>query len=198
MRSERLSGKGACGQSVALHGGGRRCAPTPLRCSVAWPAAELASFASLTALRQPRRVRWTMRAARAATRPALLGASEARHELPARAFAEALRTLARGRAVRPSFATGAARQAASGGGDFGGEEQRRAGLGARSALRNLTHRRCLSAVSEANAASSAMRARTEQRTAVGATRRPPPYEPLPDAACRAARRSDERSDRQLP
>ena len=33
------------------------CAPTPLRCSVTWPAAELASFASLTALKQPRQVR---------------------------------------------------------------------------------------------------------------------------------------------
>ena len=93
----------------------------------------------------------------------------------------------RGFAVRPSFAAGASRQAVPGGGDFGGDEQRRAGLGARSALRCLTHRRCLSAVSAANEASSAMRARTEQRTAVGATRRPPPYEPPTGAACRDAR-----------
>ena len=36
-RMRARSGKGACGQSVALRGGGRRRAPTPLRCSVSWP-----------------------------------------------------------------------------------------------------------------------------------------------------------------
>jgi len=83
--------------------------------------------------------------------------------------------------------TAPSRQAVPGGGDFWGEEQRRAGLGARSALGCLTRRRCLSAVSAANVASSAPRARTEQRTAVGAQRRPPQHEPLPGTACRDAR-----------
>ena len=45
-----LPGAGSCG-------GGRRCAPTALRCSVRGRAAELAAFAALTALEQPRRVR---------------------------------------------------------------------------------------------------------------------------------------------
>jgi hypothetical protein len=53
-------------------------------------------------------------------------------------------------------------------------------------LRQLTHRGCLSAVSTANEASSAMRPRTEHRSAVGAKRRPPQHEPLPGTACRDA------------
>ena len=55
---------------------------------------------------------------------------------------------------------------------------------AQPALRGLTRRRCLSAVSEANVASSATRPRAEQRSGVGAQRRPPQHEPLPGAACR--------------
>jgi hypothetical protein len=53
-------------------------------------------------------------------------------------------------------------------GHQGGGEQRRAGVGARSALRDLTCGACLSAESEANAASCAARPRTEQRSAVAA------------------------------
>ena len=53
-------------------------------------------------------------------------------------------------------------------------------------LRLLTHRGCLSAVSKANVASSAMRPRTEHRSAVGAKRRPPQHEPRPGTACRDA------------
>jgi hypothetical protein len=53
-------------------------------------------------------------------------------------------------------------------------------------LRELTHRSCLSAVSEANVASSAMRPWTEHRSGVGAKRRPPQHEPLAGAACRDA------------
>jgi len=51
-------------------------------------AAELASFASLTALRQPRRVRSRCAQSAPATRPRIAGASEARRGLCARAFAE--------------------------------------------------------------------------------------------------------------
>src|SRR5205814_7110020 len=114
--------------------------------------------------------------------PALLSAPEARPSLPARAFAEPAAVF-----VANTTTGSTSRQAVPGGGDFWGEEQRRAGLGARSALRQLTRRRCLSAVSEANVASWAPRARTEQRTGVGAQRRPPQHEPLPGTACRDAR-----------
>ena len=69
-------GKGTSGHAAALRLGGRRKAPTALRCAVSWPAAELASFAALTALNHPRRVRRTKRAARADLSPALLAAPE--------------------------------------------------------------------------------------------------------------------------
>ena len=111
---------------------------------------------------------------------ALLGAPEARSSLPERAFAEpALVFVERTKA-------GAARQAVPGGGDFCGDEKRKPGVGARSALRQLTRRRCLSAVSAANEASSATRPQAEHRSAVCAQRRPPRHEPQPGTACRAA------------
>ncbi len=104
----RRRGKGAPGQAAALRLGGRRCAPTPLRCSVSWPrrrthCVRCAHFVQTTATSQT-----TMRAARAATRPALLGASEARLRLPGRAFAEPAVAFAR-RAPLVVFAAGAAR-----------------------------------------------------------------------------------------
>jgi hypothetical protein len=80
----------------------------------------------------------------------------------------------------------ASRQAVAARGDFGGAEERSSKAGARSALRDLTHRSCLSAVSAANAASSAVRPWSEHRREVGALRRPPPYEPLAATACRDA------------
>ena len=70
-----------------------------------------------------------MRAARAATSPVLLGASQARPSLPGPAFAE------------PVVACGATSTAASerqtlpAGGELWGGEERRPGVGARSALR---------------------------------------------------------------
>jgi len=60
--------------------GGRRCAPTALRCSVRGRAAELASFASLTALRQLRRV--SLRSALRAPTPALRFSSPQTEPLP--------------------------------------------------------------------------------------------------------------------
>ncbi len=71
-------------------GGQARCASlTSLRCSEAGPAAELATFASLTALRQLRQVRSRSACcARAASRPALLGASHAPRSPRPRAFVQ--------------------------------------------------------------------------------------------------------------
>src|SRR5258705_77166 len=84
------SGKGACGQAAALRGGGRRCAPTALWCSVSWPRrrTHYVRFAHCVQTNVAESVvdaRWRARA----TSPALLGASEARRSLPARAFADA-------------------------------------------------------------------------------------------------------------
>ena len=78
------------------------------------------------------------------------------------------------------------RQAVPAGGDLWSDEDRRPGVGARSALRGLTRRSCLSAVSEANAASSATRLWGEHRSAVGAQRRPRKHEPPPGTAWRDA------------
>jgi len=78
------------------------------------------------------------------------------------------------------------RQAVSGRGDFRGGETHRPGLGARSALRKLTHRSCLSAAAAGRVASSAVQAPAEHHSGVEAQRRPPRYEPLPDTACRSA------------
>ncbi len=137
--------------------------------------------------------RTTKRAARAAASPVLLGAPEARRPLPAYGFAQALAVLPEMPISSPSATVLESRQAASGRGDFCGDEKRRGGIGARSARRDLTRRIyltrriCLSAESAANAASYAARPRAEHRSGVGALRRPPQHEPRPDAACRDAR-----------
>ncbi len=161
--------KGVPGQSAALLLRGRRYAPTSLRCSAARPAAELASLTSFVALKQWRR----------ATRPALLGAPQARCSLPGHAFAGCL--VVRTEREEPS------RRAVPAGGDLWSDEDRRQGVGARSALRRLTRRNCLSAVSAANAASSATRPLAENRSAVGAKRRPRNHEPPAGTAWRDAR-----------
>ena len=100
---------------------------------------------------------------------------------------------------------GSARRAVPGGGDFCGDEKHKPGVGARSALRQLTRRSCPNVESAANAVSSATRPRGDAvrpgrmavpadchapgarpcackrkgRSEVGAQRRPPQHEPLP-------------------
>jgi len=174
-------GKGAPGQAAPLHWSGRRCAPTALRCSVSRPrrktrCVRCALYAQTVATSQK-----TIRASRGATSPVLLGAPQALRVLSGRAFADTPVSFA----ARSTSAS--ARQAVPGGGDLCGGEERRTSVGARSALRGLTRRSCPSAVSAANAASSATRLKAEHRSAVGAKRRPPQYEPPAGSACRAAR-----------
>ncbi len=172
------SGKGLPGQSTALHLRGRRCAPTSLRCSAVWHAAELASLTAFAALRQWRRVSLRSALTRAATRHPLLGAPQARRSLSGNAFAG--NRVVRHAREEPS------RQAVPAGGELWSDEDRRPGVGARSALRRLTRRNCPSAVSAANAASSATRPLAENRSAVGAQRRPRKHEPPAGAAWRDA------------
>ena len=124
----------------------------------------------------------TKRAARAATSPALLGASEALRSLPGRAFAGPWRGFV---GTRNRWCS---RQAVLRAGAVCGGEKRRPGVGARSALRHLTRRPCLSAVSAANVASWATRHRAEHRSAVAAKRRPPQSARARGTACRDARR----------
>jgi hypothetical protein len=79
------------------------------------------------------------------------------------------------------------RRAVPAGGDLWSDEDRRTGVGARSALRPLTRRNCLSATNEVSEASYATRPLAENRSAVGAVRRPRNHEPLAGTAWRDAK-----------
>ena len=86
------------------------------------------------------------------------------------------------------------RQAAPGRGDFCGDEEHSAGVGARSALRELTRRYCLNVapVPQGLARSElSARPRREHHSGVDAKRRPPQHEPLPGAAWRDALNAQE-------
>ena len=96
-RSPARRRKGLCGRAAALHCGGLRCATAALRCSVLRPRrithyAPWGRFVQTDATSQT-----TIRAAREAASPALLGATEARRDPPAQAFA------ARDRRQRAAF-----------------------------------------------------------------------------------------------
>ena len=201
-------GKDAPGQAAALRLGGRRYAPTPLRCSVSWPrrrthCVRCAHFVQTAATSQK-----TMRAARAATSPGLagragpggpavrkaqavprtacvpahlLGASEARLLLPGRAFAEPLLV----------FATQATAGACRGrrcplGAISGATRSAAPGSARASALRELTCRGCLNAATAGREVSSAARPWCEHRSGVGLQGRPPQHEPPAGSACRDA------------
>src|SRR5882672_4853007 len=71
-------GKAADGYAPALGCGGRRFAPTPLRCSASWPAEQLASLPAVVPLKQSRRVRRRSALTRAAMSLALLSAASCR------------------------------------------------------------------------------------------------------------------------
>jgi hypothetical protein len=175
-------GKGTPGQATALRLGGRRVAPTPLRCSVSRPRRRTHSATCGRCVRTASTSQKTMRAARAATKPPLLGTSEARLRLPGRAFAEPMlacgtsrtRGGLRGRCCPRGAISVATRSAAPGSARV-------------SALRGLTCRGCLNAATAGSAVSSAARPWREHRSGVGAQRRPPQHEPPAGSACRDAR-----------
>ena len=171
--------KAVGGWPAVLHCGGRRCAPTALRCSVPrgraqnspshgrHPAAQAACARCSNRLRSTPRLA-AMRNPRA---PALLGAAEAHDRPPAHDFAKnhgGAHWQERSTAVHAEVRVGGRLSASAAPSSAGPWSAR-----AQHALRDLTHRGCLSAVSAANAASSAMRPRVEQRRAVAAQRRPP-------------------------
>ena len=183
------SGKGAPGQAAALHVGRsalRADSPAVLG-RVARRPTRYAHFVRCAQTSGGGSVH--ERAARAATRPALLGARQGAPQ-PARA-----RLCCKSRGVRRKLLSVSARQAVPGGGDLWGDEERKTEVGARSALRGLIRPDCLSAVNEVNAASWRARLQAEYRSAVGPQGRPPHHEPLPGTACRAAPNSA-RSDQQ--
>ena len=198
-------GKDASGQAAALHWSGLRFAPTTLR---PWrlqaprrsPGTEQSagdcSVSRLSASgSRPRRItrfvrcahcaqtdvtsQFLIRAARGATSPVLLGAPEARCDLPGCAFADNQGVFATRTPTVP------ARQAVPGEGDFCGFDPHSPGVGARSALRQLTRRSCLNAANAVSVVCSAARPQGEHHSAVGAKRRPPQHEPPAGTACRA-------------
>jgi hypothetical protein len=82
----------------------------------------------------------------------------------------------------------ASRQAGAGGGDLWGAEERSGRGGARSALRQHSHRTCPNEAPAGRVVSCAMRPCREHRRAVCAfSARPPHHEPPPGPACRDAR-----------
>jgi hypothetical protein len=152
-----------------------------LRCSVSWPRHGTHCANCVRSVRTPATSQLTMRASRGAMSPALLGVSQALRWLPCRAFA---RTTV---ACHAKSGTGGSRQVVPGGGDFCGDEKRRLAGGARSALRELTRRRCPNGANAVRAVSLAPRPQAEHHSAVGAKRRPPQHEPPAGTACRDAR-----------
>lgn len=185
QRGNHFAGAGRCGkgtpeQAAALQRGGLRCAPTALRCSVSWPRRGTHSAHCVRCVRTTATSQCLIRAVRAATSPALLGASQVRRSLPERAFAGQRLVFA---TKQTSFAS---RQVVLCGGELCGDEKHRPGVGARSPLRHPTRRGCSNAVSAANRVSSATRPRAEHRSAVGLQGRPPRCEPSPGTACREA------------
>ena len=165
---------------------GRRCAPTALRCSVSWPRRRTHCVRCAHCVQTAATSQKTMRAARAATSPVLLGASQARRSLPGRAFAEPVVVFA------PQATTGGCRGRRCPLGAISGATRSAAPGSARaSALRELTCRGCLNAATAGSAVSSAARPWCEHRSAVGAQRRPPQHEPPAGSACRDARRRHE-------
>ena len=182
MRATVGASKGACGQAAALRFGGRRCASTALRCAVSWPVAKLTALTAFAAFKQAATSQSTKRAARAATSPALLGAPQARCDLPEPRFADTaavFETNSNTRGLRGKGSPlGAIWVATSSAGPGSARAQH--------ALRQLTRRGCLNAANEVSAVSSAARPRTEQRSAVDAQRRPPPHERPAGCPCRDA------------
>jgi hypothetical protein len=160
------------------HFGGPRVARTPLRCSSQGRAAELATRCALRS--NSRGELETKRAVRADPAPALLAASEiapAGHRLPRSRVQVRHRWRANIASAKPACGHTAL-------GAPLGAEQRRVSVGARSALRALTRRSCLSGARKARAASSSARPNPEQRRGVAAGDR---SSEAPRAVCPAGR-----------
>ena len=200
-------GKGAWGQVAALHLCGLRGAKAAVRCSLLRPRRGTHCVRCALFVRTTTTSMLTIRAAREAASPGLagragpgarslarheqstglfvfgarlLGAPEARCNLSPHAFADALLVFA---AKAKHIGS---RQAVPGGGDLWGAEERRPGVGARSALRELTRRGCPNGANAVSKVSSATRPLGEHRRAVGACHRPPKCESALGTACRDA------------
>jgi hypothetical protein len=201
--------KAVGGYAPALECGGRPCGPTPLRCSVSWPVAKLATLTAFAMLEQSRRVR-SRSALRARPRALALQAAQGLVALPLARHGQSTGLSASGLASSAPHVSLPAhthprlcerhrgtcrrtpRALLRGGryrvGAICGAARSGAPGSARvqRALPFLTRRDCSSATNAVSAASFAARPRREHRSGVGAKHRPPQYEPLPGTARRAA------------
>ena len=183
-----------CGASLQRS----HCVSTALRCSLSRLHRGTHCVRFALAVRTTAMKVLTKRAARAAVKAVLLGAAEARRSPPEHSFAQGWflfaanskpgcsRKLVPGSHAGPKTKSLHSRESVPGGGDLCGGEEHRAGVGARSALRQHSHRGCLNGESEANKVSSAVPtpARAPQRRLHAV--RPPQCEPPPGTDFRDA------------
>ncbi len=173
--SRQSCARACCGASLQRS----HCVSTSLRCALSrlhrgTRCVRFALYARTTAMRV-----LTKRAARAAVKAVLLGAAEARRSPPGRTFAEGWFVVGAkktrcpylsgdvpGRHAGPKTNSPHSRESVPGGGDLCGGEEHRAGVGARSALRQHSHCGCPNGESVANKVSSAVPtpARAPQRS----------------------------------
>ena len=138
------------------------------------------------------------RASRLAASPVLLSATQARRTRPPRAFASET-PVCSSLEEKPGLShtmNPASRPVGPGAGDLWNAEERSVRGGARSALRNLTHRACLNAAPAGRVVSCAMRPTREHRRAVRAFSAGPfHHEPAPGPtgrdACDRQRKNNE-------
>ena len=159
---------GPLAQTIGL---ARRCAPRPLRCSVAWPAAKLAPLTCVRCARTIAASQKTMRACGA--RPVALRFSGASRFAPGPARPDP-RPCPHHRGTREPRTTVVSARLWVGprGGEY--RDAREAQLlrpRAAGALRDLTHRDCSSTANAVSGASSAVGRRSEHRRGRAAERR---------------------------
>ena len=121
---------------------------------------------------------------------------KARRDRPPHAFAAGLLVFGQSDPKTPHTKDPASRQAGPGAGDLWGAEEHSGRGGARSALREHSHRTCLNEEPAGRVVSCAMRPCREHRRAVCAfSARPLHHEPAPGPACRDARQRDRQRQR---
>ena len=148
------------GGPVRSSAGALACGEGSVRCSVSWPAAQLAARASLATLGQVRRVRSRGALARAATSPVLLAAANSRPCPPTRSLASSAdlySTLA-----RTDVASGTEGRALTG--RIGAGEQRSGAGGSPARQRRTGEKALCSGLFRDTAESSQPPPRSEQRS----------------------------------
>ena len=155
---------------------------TALRCSVSWPVAKLTSLTAFAMFRQTATSQFTLRAARAGHVPC---APQRRRGALRPARAHLCRQVG---ALSPNDSPRfCSRWAVGGRGDFWGDEERRAKVGARSVHQQLTRRVCLSEAERSERSELCGETLDRAPQCSRRTRRPAQHEPPPPTARREPR-----------